>query len=141
MCVCAPAEPVVNDPVSSCVCIGIALALNVTEDAPPVSPGVYAPPAPTTNCPRKSGVPLLPLHNCHPAGILAAVLFHITIIPVGKTACTNAVVATAVVESLAVFVVATEVIKLADVNVLLTPVTPDTLPPLTKMLLELKLVA
>ena len=49
---------------------------------PPVDPKLYPPPPPIIKRSRRSGVPLLPSHNCHPAGIAARSPLHITITPV-----------------------------------------------------------
>ena len=67
---------------------------------PPVAPGLKVLPAPRTNLSRRSGVPLDPLHNNHPAGMDATDPDHITITPLGKKLdrllLTKAVVATCV---------------------------------------------
>ena len=82
-------------------------------------------PAPTTNLLRRSGVPLEPSHNNHPAGIEITEPDHITITPLGRIFDrlfdTKAVVATCV-----------ELVPLAAVGAVIVPDTLrlplDTLP-------------
>jgi hypothetical protein len=92
---------------------------------PPVLPGVYVVPAPTTNLSRKSGVLLAPLHNNHPVGILATEPDHMTMTPVGtkfsKLFATKAVVATCVL-----------LVPLAAVGAVATPLSVD-VPPIDKL--------
>ena len=68
------------------LCAGIWSSVSVTWAAPPVSPGAYELPAPTTNRSRRSGVAMpstvWPSHNAQLGGIVAVVPCHIMIMPI-----------------------------------------------------------
>ena len=114
--------------------------VNVTDALPPISPGVYILPAPTINRSRKSGVPFDPSHICQPVGMLAAVLFHIQITPLGTTLCTKDVVAIAVLFVVGNCAVAVELVNVELVKLTLVPTVFEILPPVICTLLETKLV-
>ncbi|WP_157679573.1 hypothetical protein [Methylovulum psychrotolerans] len=76
-----PSEEVVNG--TSC------LVADGFKLCPFVFDRVKVCPAPTTNRPRKSGVPFVPSHNAQCAGMVFTAPDHIAIIPTGKRFLTN----------------------------------------------------